>query len=212
MDHLLAVIAGVPLTLLVAVVSFVIGVALAVPLTALQLAPWAPTRIASRALVELIRGLPPIVWLFIIYFGVKIGTFQFDALSASFLGLGIVSAAYLSEIFRTGVLSLQAGQWEASAALGVTGVDTVARVVAPQAIRVAVPAATGYAISLIKDAAVVSAIGVADIAFVTTQDARSNAGGLTVYLIAAGVYLLLCLPVAAASRYAGEVMQRKVSR
>jgi polar amino acid transport system permease protein len=212
MEHLYAVLAGVPLTLLVTVASFGLGAAIAVPLTLLRMSPWGPGRFLARAFTDLARGLPPVVWLFIIYFGVSIGTFQFNALSAAILGLGLVSAAYLSEIYRSGVLSLQEGQWEASAALGVGSLDTVARVVAPQAVRVAVPAATGYAISLLKDSAVASTIGVAEIAFVTTQDARSNAGGLTVYLFAAAVYVALCIPVAVAARYVGETLQRKVSR
>lgn len=212
MDHFEAVLLGVPLTLLVTAAAFAIGAVGAVPLTLLQMSPWKPGRILARVIIDVVRGLPPVVWLFIIYFGITIGTFQFNAVSAAIVGLGVVSAAYLSEIYRSGVLSLQEGQWEASAALGVGGVDTVTRVVAPQAIRVAVPAATGYAISLIKDSSVASTIGVAEIAFLTTQDARSNDGGLTVYLLAAAVYVVLCVPVAVASRVVGEKLQRKVSR
>lgn len=212
MDHFEAVLLGVPLTLLVTAAAFAIGAVGAVPLTLLQMSPWKPGRILARVIIDVVRGLPPVVWLFIIYFGITVGSFQFNAISAAIVGLGVVSAAYLSEIYRSGVLSLQEGQWEASAALGVGGVDTVTRVVAPQAIRVAVPAATGYAISLLKDSSVASTIGVAEIAFLTTQDARSNDGGLAVYLLAAAVYVAMCVPVAVASRVVGDKLQRKVSR
>lgn len=212
MDHLSAVLQGVSMTLLVTVAAFAIGATLALPLTLLQMSKWKPGRVVARVITDIVRGLPPVVWLFIIYFGVSIGSFQFDAPSAAIIGLGVVSAAYLAEIYRSGVLALHQGQWEAAAALGVGNVDTITRVVAPQATRVAVPAATGYAISLIKDSAVASTIGVADIAFMTTQDARSNDGGLTVYLMAAAVYVALCVPVAIAARFAGDALQRKVSR
>ncbi|MEO7350949.1 MAG: amino acid ABC transporter permease [Marmoricola sp.] len=212
MEHLNAVLSGIPMTLLVTAASFAIGATAAIPLTLLMMSPWRPGRLLARVFTDIIRGLPPVVWLFIIYFGVSIGGFQFDAVSAAIMGLGVVSAAYLAEIYRSGVLSLHEGQWEAAAAMGVGRLDTVARVVAPQAIRVAVPAATGYAISLLKDSAVASTIGVTGIAYMATQDARSNAGGLPVYLFAAALYVLLAVPVAVAARLAGNAMQRKVSR
>lgn len=212
MDHVEAVLLGVPMTLLITIGSFALGAVLAVPITLAQRSRSAVVRGVTRLFVDLVRGIPPVVWLFIIYFGVSIGAFQFDSISGAIVGLGLISSAYLAEIYRGGIAAVQQGQWEAGAALGISRFDVFGRIVGPQALRVAIPASASYAISLLKDSSIASTIGVTEIVFLTTQDARSNDGGLIVYIIAAFVYLALSVPLALLSRKVDTVLRRKVSR
>ncbi|MBT2523086.1 amino acid ABC transporter permease [Arthrobacter sp. ISL-28] len=212
MEALEAVLLGVPLTLLVTGASLSIGVVLGVPLVMGLRSRNMPIRSACRYTVNLLRGIPAIVWLFIIYFGVSIGAFQFDAISAAIIGLGLISAAYMAEIYRGGISAVHAGQWEAGHALGVSDWTTFSRIVGPQALRVSIPSMTSYAISLIKDSSIASTIGVTEIVFFTTQDARSGGGGLTVYLLAAAVYVAMCIPLGLLSRKLDSSLRKKVSR
>lgn len=212
MEHLQAVLLGVPLTLLITFSSLLIGAIGGVPLVLGLRSRQVVFRVICRTLVDLLRGIPAVVWLFVIYFGVSVGAFQFEATTAAIVGLGLVSAAYMAEIYRGGISAVHTGQWEAGSALGVGRWATFSRIIGPQAFRVSVPSMTSYGISLIKDSSLASTIGVTEIVFLTTQDARSNAGGLTVYIIAALVYLALSIPLALLARRVDSVLRKKVSR
>ena len=200
------------MTLLITVAAVAIGAVLGLPLVVGLRSKQFLVRLFCRGLVDLIRGIPAIVWLFIIYFGVSIGAFQFDSTVAAILGLGLISAAYFAEIYRGGISAVDMGQWEAGNALGVNRWITFSHIIGPQAFRVSVPSMTSYAISLLKDSSIASTIGVTEIVFYTTQDARSNAGGLTVYLLAAGIYLALSVPLALLARRLDASLRKKVSR
>jgi polar amino acid transport system permease protein len=211
-EALNAVLVGVPLTLLVTAAAFAMGAVLGVPLVVGLRSERALARIPCRFLVDLLRGVPAIVWLFVIYFGVSIGAYRFAAVPAAIIGLGAISAAYLAEIYRGGISSVHAGQWEAAQALGVDGRTVFSRIVGPQALRVSIPSMASYLISLLKDSSIASTIGVTEIVFYTTQDARSGGGGLTVYIIAAITYTVLSIPLGLASRALYDSLRKKVSR
>lgn len=212
MEHLQAVLLGVPLTLLITFSSLLIGAIGGVPLVLGLRSRQVILRLLCRTIVDLLRGVPAVVWLFVIYFGVSIGAFQFEATTAAVVGLGLVSAAYMAEIYRGGISAVHTGQWEAGSALGVGRWAIFSRIIGPQAFRVSVPSMTSYGISLIKDSSLASTIGVTEIVFLTTQDARSNAGGLTVYISAALAYLALSIPLALLARRVDSVLRKKVSR
>lgn len=212
MQALEAVLLGVPLTLLVTAASLTIGMVLGVPLVMGLRSSNTAIRIACRSVVNLLRGIPAIVWLFIIYFGVSIGAYKFAAVPAAVLGLGLISAAYMAEIYRGGISAVHSGQWEAGHALGVSNWTTFSRVIGPQALRVSIPSMASYAISLLKDSSIASTIGVTEIVFFTTQEARSGGGGLTVYLLAALMYVALSIPLGLLSRKLDASLRKKVSR
>lgn len=207
-----AVLLGVPMTLLVTVLAFLIGAVLAVVLVAGRRSRLAPVRWLSRGFVDIVRGVPPIVWLFVIFFGLGQDLIRLEPIQAGVLGLGLISAGYLAEIYRGGLSAVHRGQWEAASALGMGRGDRMVRIVAPQAFRVALPAATTYAISLLKDSTVVSAIGVAEIMFRATQSARSMGAGLSPFFIAAAFYILLGAPLAWLSRGLDARLRARVAR
>lgn len=201
-DALLVVLLGLPMTLLVTALSFTIGVIGGIPLMLGLRSRIHWVRLACRLVVDLIRGVPPIVWLFLLYFGVSIGTIRLDSLTAAVWGLGIISSAYLAEIYRGAFATLPRGQSEASSALGLSGTVTLTRILAPQALRTALPSIATYLLSLLKDSSIASTIGVADMVFNATMFARQNpaTAGIIPFFIAAAVYLVISIPVAATAR------------
>lgn len=201
MDGFLAILVGVPLTLYIAASSFLIGAVVAVPLVLALRSKVTVLRVIVRGLVDLLRGVPIVVWLFILYYGISIGTFRFDSVSAAIVGLGLIAAAYLAEVYRGAILSIPEGQWEASNALGFSRVSTFSLIIAPQALRVALPSATTFGIALLKDSSIASVIGVTEIVFLTQAEARSNQSGLEMYIIAAVVYIALSFPLGLLSRW-----------
>lgn len=202
MDAIIVVLLGLPMTLLVTAGAFVIGVVGGIPLMLGLRSSHRPVRLLFRLVVDLIRGVPTIVWLFLLYFGVAIGAFRFNSLAAAILGLGIISSAYLAEIYRGGFALLPRGQSEAARALGLKNASTFARVLAPQALRTSLPSVTTYLLSLLKDSSIASTIGVIEMVAAATMFTRQNPGtaGLTPFFAAAAVYVIVSVPLAVLAR------------
>ncbi len=207
-----AVLSGIPLTLGVTFVALVIGTLVSMPLLAGTLSKYRIVWLVSRGVIDLLRGVPIVVWLFIFYYGVTIGPTKLSPFGAAVLGLGLVSGAYLAEIFRGAVSSVAVGQYEAGRALGFTNVDLWRAVVAPQAWRVAIPGYTTYGIGLLKDSSIASTIGVAEMVFASGNYARTSGEGITVFMVAAAVYILVSVPVGLLSRMADERLSRTVAQ
>ncbi len=210
LDTLLAVLRGVPVTMFLTVAALLIGAAGAVPVAVARQSSIGALRIPARAFIELLRGIPPIVWLFIIFFG--LGEYvTLDATTAAVVGLGAISCAYLAEVYRGGLAAVSRGQWEAAGALGMSSLTVWARIIGPQVGRVSVPAAATYAIGLLKDTSVAYTIGVTDILYFANDQARLTNNSFGPYVVAAAVYIALTVPCAWASRSLDSTLRAKVS-
>lgn len=212
MDHLAVVVQGVQMTLLVTVCSFALGAVGGVPLVLARRSRFASLRFAARAVIEIVRGIPPLVWLFILYFGIGSGAIKLDPFMAAIIGFGVVTSAYLAEIYRGGLTAISDGQWEASDALGMSRTATLATVIGPQVLRVSIPAAATYAIGLLKDSSIASVIGVQDIVFFAGQDASQTANGIVPFLWAAGLYIAMTIPCAWLTRRLDTTLRKRVAR
>jgi polar amino acid transport system permease protein len=199
-DSLTALVSGIPYTVALTVLSFIIGALVAVPITLLRLAPTKIARLVARLVVDLLRSIPPITWLFLIYFGFPEFGLTLDAFTSALIGLSAISGAYLSETYRAGLLAIPKGQWDACKALGMRPLDIGIYVIAPQALRVVIPPAGTYGIGLLKDTAVASTIGVSEVAFNALQEAQRTGHAIEVLTLGGIVYLLLSLPLAYLSR------------
>ncbi|NLT07619.1 MAG: amino acid ABC transporter permease [Solirubrobacterales bacterium] len=200
-DYLSLLIDGVWITLVVTFGSFAIGSVLALPIVLARRAPSVLIRAVARAYVDLFRGVPPIVWLFLIFFG--LGTqeqLRIDPIPAALVGFGIISSAYISEIYRGALIGVDRGQFEAADALGLTRAAALFTIVVPQAFRIALPGTATYLVGLLKDTAIASTIGVQDITFIASSEAARTLEGLDVFSVAAVLYLLLSIPLAILSR------------
>ncbi|MFJ3673264.1 amino acid ABC transporter permease [Streptomyces sp. NPDC090106] len=212
MDLFTAVLQGVPLTLGITAASFTLGALLAVPLAAGLRAGHPLARLPVRAVVDLVRAIPILVWLFLLYFGLSVGEIRLDAVQAAILTLAGVSAAYLAETYRGAVAAVDPGQWEATRALALPRTAAFVTVVAPQAARIALPSVTTFALTLLKDSSIPSVIGVTEIAFHTVEEARSTGHGLPAYGVAVALYIAISVPVALLSRYLDHRLRKKVAR
>lgn len=200
----LIIVHGLGWTLAIAVISFLFGSVLGVGITIGRLSRSALTRALTRAWIELIRSVPPLVWLFIVYFGLgelgpKLSPFQSAVATFS-----VIASVYLGEIFRGGYAALVSGQTEAAKSLGLRKGDIFFTIVLPQVFRTVSPSMVAYAIGLMKDSALASTIGVVEMTFRANQVTQATGKGLTAYLIVGLIYLLISLPFGAWARYVDQ--------
>lgn len=212
MDAFSAVLQGLPMTLMLTVSAFAIGIIGAVPLAVGLSSSNIVIRLACRLFVDLVRGVPIIVWLFLLKFGIQIGTFKFNPVGAAIVGLGVVSIAYLAEIYRGGLESVPRGQNEAADALGLSRGTTFYRVLVPQAFRIVSPSIATYLTGLLKDSSIASTIIVAEMVFQSQSFARQHPTmeGILPYVLVGILYIVLSLPVAYLSRNLDARMRKAV--
>ena len=149
---------------------------------------------ASTAFVELIRGSPLLLQLFYIYYVFPFVGIRIPPIVSGILGLMINYGAYLSEVFRAGILAVDKGQWEAADAIGLRHALILRLVVLPQAIRIVLPPVGNYFISLFKDTALVSTISIGELIFRGQLIAADTFKYLQVYTIIFFIYVAISIP------------------
>ncbi|CAM5762936.1 L-cystine transport system permease protein YecS [Labrys miyagiensis] len=203
---------GLPWTIMVTLLSFLIGCILGFPIMALRNSRFAVVRIITIAFISLIRAVPPLVWLFIIFFGLGTGILEMGPFTASLIGLGLIAATNMAEIYRGGLVAIQHGQWEAAEALNLGRHNTFRDVIAPQMFRVSLPSSATYVIGLMKDSAIASTIGVPEMAYQGARLTQETFKGLEIFGLVGLMYILISLPVAWLSRRADVYLRAKVAR
>jgi polar amino acid transport system permease protein len=196
---------GVKNTLIYTVIAFVGGLVLALLLALLRLSPIAPYRWLATAWIEFFRGLPALLVILLMGFGIPIAfdgwTPPGGVLGAGLVGLILVASAYMAETLRAGIQAVPKGQAEASRSLGMSAPRTYATVVLPQAFRIVIPPLTNEFVLLIKDTALLFVIG-----FMATQrdlttlardfmSSGPTAATSTSMIQAAILYLMITLPL-----------------
>ncbi len=176
-----SVLLGLGMSLMLTAVGMVLGSILGTVLAAGQLSDFGPVRWASMVFVGVFRGIPPLVQLIFWYnlayllprmsLGIPFGPEWFSwstndlitPLTAAIIGLSLHEAAYMSEIIRAGILSVDQGQRDAAAAMGFSRWHTFSRIVLPQAMRVIIPPTGSQVIALLKGTSLVSVIAMGDL-------------------------------------------------
>jgi polar amino acid transport system substrate-binding protein len=156
-------------------------------------------RAALTAYVEIIRGTPLLLQLFILYFGLA-EFVQLPAFVAALIGLGLNYGAYESEIYRGALEAVPQGQLDAARALGFTDVQTLALVRGPQAFRLALAPMTNDFVALLKDSSLVSVITVVELTKQTSIFAANIGSWVVPGALCAALYLVLSLPLARLAR------------
>lgn len=151
--------------------------------------------------VEVMRGTPLLVQILFIYFVLPSFGISIPAFWSGIIALTLNCAAYISEIFRAGILSIDAGQMEAARALGMTYSQAMRRIILPQTFRRVVPPLTNEAIALLKDSSLVSIIGLTELARTGQELASRYAAPLTIWPVVAVFYLLLTFPLTRVAEY-----------
>jgi cystine transport system permease protein len=150
--------AGVIYTIPLTLITFAIGLILAVITALIRLSSWKIPKLIASFYVWVIRGTPLLVQLFIIFYGLPSVGITLSPYLSAVIGLSLSVGAYGSEIVRAAILSIHKGQWEAAYSLGMSRMQALRRIILPQAARVSVPPLGNSFISLVKDTSLVSII------------------------------------------------------
>lgn len=155
-----------------------------------------PLRIIAAVYADCIRGTPLLVQIFLIYFAIPMATGQrIEPFFAAVLACGINSGAYISEIFRAGIQSIDAGQMEAGRSLGLTWWQTMRFVILPQAIRNILPPLGNEFIAMLKDSSLVSVIGFEELTRRGQLIIAQTYGAFEIWLTVAALYLTMTLAI-----------------
>ena len=177
-----------------------------------------PLAFLATAYVEILRSTPVVVQVFIIYYGVfgiidlpafkMFGFIKFDRFFPGVVALGLNSGAYVGEIVRAGIQAVDKGQTEAARSLGMTGWQTMRRVVLPQAFKNILPALGNEFVTVIKESSIVMTIGITELMFNTSQVYSSSFRYFESLIVCALVYFVMTFTT---SRLLG-VMERRMKR
>lgn len=162
---------------------------------------------AARVYIELFRGTPVLLQLYVIYYGLA-PYYAFGPIEAAVLGLGLNYGAYEAEVYRGALLAVPRGQTEAARALGMSPVQSLKHVIVPQALRLALPPMTNDFVSLLKDTSLVSVITVIELTKRMTIAGAELRGWLIPGLACAALYLLLSFPLSELARR----LERRLTR
>lgn len=205
-----AIARGVGLTLYVTGASLLLGGIIGLVLVGAARSQVAVVRAAATLYINVVRVIPPITWLFLIYFGLPQFALRLTTIQAAIIGFSVIASAFMAEIYRSGLLSIPEGQREAAHALGLSTVTTVRHIITPQAFRVALPAIATYGIGLLKDSALASTIGVREITYYAQQSAKQTHEGLLSFVVAGALYIVISLVVALVARRTDLVLRKKI--
>ncbi|OCW58355.1 amino acid ABC transporter permease [Hoeflea olei] len=193
---------GLAATLAICLAGMIAAILLAVPLVLARRSDIGLLQKAAWAWVSLMRGLPIVILVFLLYFGVPalLGLGRVSAFWVGVLALALNGSAFLSEILRASIASVGRGQWDAAASLGLSPGVTWARVIGPQALRIALPAIVGEMTFLVKAPPVLSLITVVDLTRRSQQVAMQTFDPLVPMLAAALLYFAVLYALSELSR------------
>lgn len=190
-------------TIEVSVLSMTVAMGLGLLIALARLYGPPPLQWAAVAYVEFFRGIPVLLLLYLLYYGIPSileqaqwgVTFKPSDFTVAILAFGLNYAAYEAEIYRGGLSSIPNGQWEAAASLGMSRPTTFRRVILPQALRVITPPVTNDFVALFKDTSLVSVIGVTELTKQYQLLSKSSLKYLEIGLATAVLYLLMSVPL-----------------
>ena len=194
---------GALMTVLLTIVSMAVAIVLGLVVASLRLYAPRPVQWLALAYVEFFRGIPVLLLLYFLYYGLPaiIPGLELNPIVAAVLGFGLNYGAYEAEIYRTGIGAIPVGQWEAASSLGMSPLLTFRRIILPQAVRIILPPMTSDFVALFKDTSVVSVIAVVELSKQYQILTKSGAGYAQVALVTATLYLVMSVPLGYLSRY-----------
>jgi polar amino acid transport system permease protein len=193
-------------TLKIAAVSFILAIAFGLLFALMRTSPNRWIRGIAVTYIEIVRGLPIVVLLYIVYFAPpqlfpNLNWQWFNAFSGAALGLALHGGAILAEVFRSGIEALHKGQREAALTLGMTPTQAMTYIVLPQAARIVLPPVANYAIGLLKDTSLCSLIGVNELMNGAKSIAFADYQPMAVFVLVAGIYFVMSYPLSLMVRY-----------
>lgn len=200
--------AGVAFTIPLTLISFALGLLLAVLTALVRISSWTIPKLIFRFYVWVIRGTPLLVQLFIIFYGLPAVGITLEPLTAAIIGFSLSVGAYSSEIVRAAIQSIHKGQWEAAFSIGMTRTQALIRVILPQATRVSVPPLANTFIGLVKDTSLAASITYMEMFRTSQQIVATTYEPLLLYCEVGVIYLLFCSILSALQNY----LERRLAR
>ena len=184
------------MTIQVCIISMTFAIILGLSIAVIRMYGPKPLGFILAAYVEIMRGTPLLIQLYIIYYGLpELGIgLKPEPFTAAILGLSLNYAAYEAEIYRAGIKSIHKGQMEAALALGMTKFMALRKVIIPQAIRVVIPPVTNDFIAMFKDSSLVSVITMVELTKQYNYLASTTYDYIGLGLITAAIYFLMSYP------------------
>lgn len=199
-----ALLGTIPLSL----VSFALGLVIAVVIALMRLSPRRWLSAPARAYVSLVRGTPLLVQLFVIFYGLPEVGILLNPWPSAIVAFSINVGGYAAEVVRASILSVPRGQWEAAHMIGMTRSLTLRRIILPQAARVSVPPLSNTFISLVKDTSLASLILVSEMFRKAQEIAAPSSQFMLLYTEAAALYWVICLVLS----FGQSALERRLGR
>lgn len=204
---------GLWITVESTLISLIIAAVLGLFFGLLSVSPQKVLRGVARVYVDIIRGTPLIVQAFFIYFGITSALgIRMEAITAGVITLSLNAGAYLAEIFRGGIQSINKGQMEAARSLGLPYNMAMRKVILPQAIRTMIPAIVNQCIITLKDSSILSVIGMAELTQAGKLIIANNLESFKMWLIVGAMYFIIIMILSKVSTYIEGRMQYGKSR
>lgn len=193
---------AIPTTLILLTLSMLLGLVLGFILTVMKLKGNFVTKSFAGVYISFMRGTPPLVQLFLIYYGIPnllegigIRIDSWDKLVFAILAIGLGNAAYLSEAMRSAYIAVPKGQFEAAESVGMTNIQALRRIIIPQALAVAIPNISNSLIIVFKNTSLAFSIGIIELLGKAklVSSAFYGAKNLEAFMAAAVIYFLLCI-------------------
>jgi polar amino acid transport system permease protein len=183
-------------TVLLGASTIVLGTLLGVLVCLARLYAWAPIRLLAVFYIDIVRAMPVLVLLILVYFALPFAgrTFALDPFPAALLTLTLAMGAYTAEIVRAGIQAVPKGQFEASAALGLSFWTTMRKVILPQALRLVIPPHVSNCVSVVKDTALATVVTMPEL-MRQAQDAQALFANPSPLIGAAAIYVILLWPL-----------------
>ncbi len=199
-NELLFILAAVRWTLLLSIAAFLGGAigGVLVALARTSKVRW--LRLTANGYIKIFQGTPLLMQLFLAFFAPGLFGWSVDPWMAAVLGLSLHASAFLGEIWRGAIENVPRGQWEAAASLGLRYGTTMARVIAPQAMRIAIPPTIGFLVQLIKGTSLASIIGFVELTRAAQVINNATFHPFTIFGLVALVYFLICWPLSVYSK------------
>lgn len=189
-----ALVAGWLISIGIVIISFPLSIPLGLIWSFLRMAKSRIPRAIGATYINIVRGTPLFLQLYIAFFGLPLMGLQVDNFVLGAIVLVMNSSAYLAEIFRAGIQSINKGQFEASRSLGMNGAQTMLFVIIPQTVRRVIPTMTSEFILMYKDTSLLAAVGVTEL-MMYAKTITAATGNVTPYIVAAGFYLIVTIPL-----------------
>jgi len=181
-------------TLLLGIMSIVIGVPAGMVIGIIRLYAPKPIRLLMIAYIDIMRAMPVLVMLILIYYALPFLGIRLSSWASAVMAFAIVMAAYSAEVFRSGIEGVPKGQFEAAAALGLPFLVTLRKVIMPQAIRIVIPPTTSNCVSMFKDTSLASTVALPELLKEATN-AQALYANPSPLIGAALVYILFLWPM-----------------